>query len=243
VSATALALELPGDWTSARLLVRILYTIGSDWELTEVGLVHRERGDACTISMRGADAALQSRYRLWEDPAYPSFMEEDYAGLDDHKAIVQLTPGAGSVQIAAARALLRCGAALVDGGARAVAVPGPQLAHSAERWQQLARLAEQDPSGPGGATALLRAFVRLAERHGDVWRTRGLAQLGSRDIFVDGDIDETYAFEMQQALAHRQLAGPGLEGDEILQAGQQGPRVRVRSGDGADGKVWHLESA
>ena len=239
-----LALELPGDWTSARLLVRILYTIGSEWELTEVGLVHRDRGDACQIRMRGPDPSLQARYRRWEDPAYPSFMEEDYEGLDDHKTVVELTPGEGLVQREAAMALLRCGTALVDGGARAVGVPGSQLAHAADRWQQLARLADTDPGGPGEATAVLRAFVRLAVREGSSWRTRGLAELGFRDIVVEGGIDETYAFEMQQALAHRLLTGPGLTGDEVLQAGQQGPRVRVRSVEEANaGKVWQLEPA
>lgn len=245
MSGPSLALELPGDWSSARLLVRILYTIGSDWELTEVGLVHRERGDACKILMRGQDAGLQRRYRRWEDPAYPSFMEEDYEGLDDHKAVLELTPGAGLVKREAALALLRCGAALVDAGARAVALPGSQLAHSADRWQQLARLADTDPGGPAEGTAILRAFVRLAVRGGEAWHTRGLAELGFRDIVVAGGIDETYAFEMQQALAHRLLTGPGLSGDEVLQAGQQGPRVRVRSGqdDTTTRTVWHLEPA
>ena len=237
-----LALELPGDWTSARLLVRILYTIGSEWDLTEVGLVHRERGDACRIRMRGPDGALQDRYRAWEDPAYPSFLEEDYAGLGDHKAIVELVPKEGAEPKEAALALLQCGAALVDAGARAVALPDAGLAHSADRWQQLARLAETDPGGHAEGTALMRAFVRLAVRANDAWCTRGLTALGVRDITVDGSIDETYAFEMQQALAHRLVTGGRLTGDEVLQAGR-GPRVRLRADPHASASVWHLEPA
>jgi len=243
VTPTGLALELPGDWTSARLLVRILYTIGSDWELTEAGLVHQETGDACRIVMRGPDGGLVGRYRSWEDPAYPSFMDEDFEGLSDHKALVELTPGPGMVEREAAQALLRCGAALIDAGARAVALPSCGLAHSSDRWQQLARLADSDPGGPTEATALLRAFVRPAVREGSDWRTVGLAGLGHRDVVVDGEIDETYAFEMQQALAHRLLAGPGLSGDEVLQAGQQGPRVRVLASTDASNThgIWRLE--
>lgn len=245
MNPTGLALELPGDWTSARLLVRILYTIGSDWELTEVGLVHQERGEACQIRMRGPDGDLVRRYRSWEDPAYPSFMDEDFDGLGDHKAVLELTPGEGLVERAAARALLRCGAALVDAGARAVALPASGLAHSADRWQQLSRLADSDPGGPAEATALLRAFVRPAVRDGGDWCTVGLADLGQREVVVEGGIDETYAFEMQQALAHRLLMGPALSGDEVLQAGPQGPRVRVLpTSEAADGLgVWRLVRA
>jgi hypothetical protein len=243
VTGSELALELPGDWSSARLLVRILYTIGSDWELTEVGLVDQERGDACTLRMRGPDGGLVERFRAWEDPAFPSFMDEDYESLGTHKAVVTVRPGEGLVHREAGLALLRCGAALVDAGARAVALPGCQLAHSADRWQQLARLADQDPGGPGEVTALVRGFVRPAVRDGAGWRTVGLGPLGLRDVVVDASIGETYAFEMQQALCHRLLTGPDLSGDEVLQMGQRWPQVHIRARSDAANPlgVWHLQ--
>jgi hypothetical protein len=239
----AAAIELPGDWTSARLLVRILYTIGSDWELTEQGLVHRELGDTCTIAMRGTDAGLPERYRAWEDPVFPSFQEEDFGELGSHKAVVELTPGAGLKGRAAALALLRCGSALVDAGARAVGVVGSRLAHSSDRWSLLAGLLEGSED-----TALLRAFVRPTVRDGDRWRTLGLGLLGLPDVVVHGDVDEAYAFEMQEALSHRLLTGVVLTGNEVLQAGNQGPRVGVRKaadeGSAANPHgVWRLEPA
>jgi hypothetical protein len=212
VTGSELALELPGDWSSARLLVRILYTIGSDWELTEVGLVDQERGDACTLRMRGPDGGLVERFRAWEDPAFPSFMDEDYESLGTHKAVVTVRPGEG-------------------------------LVHREDRWQQLARLADQDPGGPGEVTALVRGFVRPAVRDGAGWRTVGLGPLGLRDVVVDASIGETYAFEMQQALCHRLLTGPDLSGDEVLQMGQRWPQVHIRARSDAANPlgVWHLQ--
>ncbi len=215
-------LALPGDWSSARLLVRILATIDADWSLDESGLVDRETDDRCTLQMGPADAALPARCVAEEDPVYPSFTDEDVAALGEHRAVLRLRADPSLPPQRAALALLRCGGALIDAGAKAVVVAPSGLAHSAERWQQLAALVDETPG-----LALGRAFVRLLVRDGERWSTRGLVTLGHREVVVDGDVAEAYAFEVTQALTMRLLDGPGLVGGERLQAGRAGPKLRV----------------
>ena len=93
---------------------------------------------------------------------------------------------------------------------------------------------DDDDDGPDRASvAVARALVRLIARDGDAWTTRGLAALGFREVRVAGDVDETYAYEVNQALVMHLLAGQPLVGGERLQAGRAGPMLAVSArGDG-----------
>jgi len=245
------ALHLPGDWSSPRLLIRILYTIGSGWELGEAGLVERSTGRVATVSMGPPDDGLPDRMRAGDDPVYPSLTDERLAAVAAHKAVVEVRCADELEPRAACRLLLSCGAALIDAGAHAVWVASGGLAHGPERWQELARAVAGDEAvAPGSEAedlALYRAFVRPIVRKGPTWRTAGLAQLGESEVVVDGEVAEPYAYDVLDALGQRLVAGPGLQGGEILQPGRTGPRMIVERGadpDAADGEeapmVWRV---
>lgn len=232
-------LELPGDWTSPRLLVRILYTIGSDWELTERGLEDPSTGAVCQVAMGPPDADLIARIAAHDDLVFPSLTPDRLESAAGHKAVLTVTPGEGLEGAAACRALLACGAALIDAGAQAVWV-GTGVSHGPERWQEMAAADGSD------SIACYRAFVRPLRRTDDGWRSTGLAWFGHLEIVVDGDVAEPYAYDIIDALGQRLVAGPGLEGGEVLQPGRAGPRLQVRRrADPADAsrEVWWVERA
>ncbi len=219
------SLLLPGDWTSPRLLVRILYTIGSEWDLTERGLVDRGSGDVCQLRMGPPDEGMAARLEADDDPVYPSLTPERIDGVRSHKSVVAVEPSEGLTGLAACRALLRCGDALIDAGAQAVWVSSG-LAHGAERWQSLAEDLHDDEG-----LALFRAFVHPLVRAEGHWRTRGMPLLGHREVVVDGTVAEPYAYDVLDALGQRLAGGPGLVGGEMLQPGRTGPRLLVTRAD------------
>jgi len=244
------ALHLPGDWTSPNLLVRILYTIGSDWELGEKGLVDRVSGAVVQVRMGPAQPELAERMAAHDDPVFPSLSEDRVDAIGRHKSVLEASCAEGVEPRAACRALLSCGSALIDGGAHAVWVP-TGLAHGPERWQELAQLA----GGTEGATveeaeavALHRAFVRPIVRGPGGWRTEGLRWLGHDEVVVDEEVAEPYAYDVLEALSQRLLAGPGLLGGEQLQPGKTGPSLLVtRAADpGAEtesAQIWRVRPA
>jgi len=242
-------LLLPGDWTSPNLLVRILYTIGSDWALGSEGLVDRVTGAVATVRMGPADPELAERMAAHDDPVYPSLTDERVQAIDAHKAVVELSCADDVAAEEACRALLSCGAALVDAGAHAVWVPSG-LAHGPERWQSLAAAARSaDPADADGeeeAAALFRAFVRPISKGPGGWRTVGLPLLGQREVVVDDEVAEPYAYDVLEALGQRLVAGMGLHGGEVLQPGRTGPRLLVSDAadpdPAADRRVWRVRA-
>lgn len=231
-------LELPGDWTSPRLLVRILYTIGSAWELTERGLEDPETGDACQIAMGPPDLGLVARLAAHDDLVFPSLTPDRLEAAAGHKAVLTVTPAEGLEGASACRALLACGDALIDAGAQAVWV-ATGVAHGPERWQEMADAVFDDDS-----IALFRAFVRTLTRSGDHWRSTGLRWLGHPEIVVDGTVAEPYAYDVIDALGQQLVAGAGLQGGEVLQPGRTGPRLQVTKRADPDDpalEVWRVD--
>ena len=146
--------------------------------------------------------------------------------------------------------MLRCGSGIVDAGALAVRCRESGLAHSAEHWQTLERMA--DAAEIEGDRAMLAETLYLAlvmpmTHVGDVRRTRGMALLEAADAVVPDTVPEAYALDALEMVCLRTLSGRPPGADEALRASPTSPRFRVERGPDLDGGnpygLWRLSPA
>lgn len=138
------SLELVGDWTGPRLLVRLMLAIRSPWEPTERGLRFQKSGEICKIWMGGPDARLLERFREGDNPIAPSLTPEILQAIEGHRSVLRISADPSLTDDAALAAVARCGGALVNAGALAVWCPQSGAAHSADRWLEIAQLLEDE---------------------------------------------------------------------------------------------------
>lgn len=197
------SIELVGDWTHPRLLLRLLMVIDSPWELDGSHFIHRDTGEACVLEMRGHDPELAELFLLGECPVRPSLDPERIEAIGEHRAVLTVRPSNGLRGREAARALLRCGAGLVDVGALGVRCVQSGLAHSGERWQALDRMADGaalEDDDALLAEALYLAMVMPLCRASDVLRTRGMALLGAPDAEMREVVAEARALDAMESV-------------------------------------------
>ncbi|HHO49675.1 MAG TPA: hypothetical protein ENK18_02105 [Deltaproteobacteria bacterium] len=244
-------LELVGDWTSARLLVRLLVVIDSPWELSAAGLTHRDTGETCELQMRPRDASMIEVFRAGECPVRPSLSDEVMEGIAGHHSILTVSASPDLRGWEAARTVLRCGSALVDSGALAVRCLQSGLAHAGDRLSTLERMA----GAAGDDRALLGeslylAYVMPLVRDGASPRTRGMALLEAPDAVVVGSVAEPNALDAMESLCLRTLAARAPTSGEVVHASPHSPPFRVermpdRTDPGSRGYnpfgLWRLE--
>ena len=221
-------IELPGDWTSATMLLRLMSALEIPWVATERGLVNQETGETCRIEMRRRDARLPSRFRSGECPVRPSLDTEAREGVDEHTSVVTVRAeeGAGPE---GGLVVLRAGAAFVDAGAWAVRVLGTGITHGARRWAELAQQASSDD--PEMVQRILYlAFVHPIVKEGPRWRTRGMALFEQRDVSVSADVPEAVAFDVMEALNISVLAGTKPPVGAIVRATRRGRPFLIDAG-------------
>jgi hypothetical protein len=206
-------LELVGDWTSPRLLIRLMTVIDSPWDLTERGLRSRETGELVRLEMSGPNPRLSPRFRTGDSPIAPSLTAEILEGVDAHRSVLRIQTVSELEPDKELLAVARCGAGLVNAGAIAVWCPQSGVAHAADRWIELAKaLEEDDPDREAQYTAWVRCLVRTRQR----WSTAGMGLLGLPDVSVPPELPDATALEMlrRTSLALRRGKAP-VEGESM----------------------------
>ena len=223
------AIELAGDWTSARMLLRLMSALEIPWVATERGLVNQKTGEVCVLEMRRRDTRLAARFRSGECPVRPSLDAEALTGVDEHSSIVIVRADSAAEPLAGGLAVLRAGSALVDLGAWAVRVLGTGITHGAKRWQELAEEANSEDEAVLRRTLYL-AFVHPIVQEGPRWRTRGMGLLEQPDVSVPTEVPEAVAFDVMEALNVSVLAGEQPPAGASVRASRRGRAFRIASG-------------
>jgi hypothetical protein len=240
-------LELVGDWTSARLLIRLLQAIDSPWQLSAAGLTHVDTGETCTVSMRAHDPRLTDTFARGECPVRPSLNAEALAGIESHRAVVTVRAIDELTGWDAARAVVRCANGLIDGGAIALRCVESGLAHSGDHWQTLERMAEAAEHEGNrvllGET-LYMALVMPMAPYGDRLRTRGMALLEAPDAMIPATVPEANALDALEATCLRVLAGQAPATGDPIRASPSSPAFTAEQGPDPSGAnpfgIWAL---
>ncbi len=227
-------IELVGDWTSPHILIRLMDVIDSPWELTREGLTHQETGETCRVEMRPHDSALVDRFPAGESPVRPSLDAETLAGIGTHRSVLTVQAVGELSGWDAARAVLRCGSGLIDAGGIAVRCELSGLAHSAEQWQALERIAQgaEDDATPALlGEALYRAFVMPFQLCAEGVRTSGMAVLEAPDAIIVGpDVAERHAVDAMEDLCLRMLTRQPPESGKVIRVAPNRPGFRIEHG-------------
>lgn len=228
------SIQIVGDWTSARILIRLLQVIDSPWQLSRAGLTHAETGETCQVVMRGHDAALLELFPAGECPVRPSLDDATLTAIGTHRAVLRVEPIEDLTGWSAARALLRCGDGLINAGGVAVRCVASGLAHSADRWQALEQMAVQADEAHDrqrlGET-LYEALVRqLVPTQGGV-RTLGMALLEAPDVILLGaDVADEIALDVMEDLCLRTLADQAPASGEVMRSAPGRPGFVAQRG-------------
>lgn len=227
MSSARAAVEVVGDWTSARLLIRLMQAIDSPWELTEAGLVHEDTGEVCLLEMRRADPALPAAFRAGESPVFPSLTDEVLAGIDGHRSVLRVVAAEPLVGEDASAAVVRCGSGLIDAGGIALRCVQSGVAHSAAHWQLLASQLDLAADAADRRSALYQALVRPLVRTASGWETVGMGLLDLPDVCAPPDLSETAALDAMEAVVARMLAGGQPVEGGTVRPSPTAPRLRV----------------
>jgi len=227
------ALQLVGDWTSGRLLGRILGAIDSPWEPAPAGLTHRDTHETCIVRLHPPDTTLPEAFAAGDSATLPSLTKETRDAIATHRTVLSVQPAPALVGWDGARAALRCGADMVDAGAIAVLSAGTGRAHSADRWQALERMAqtaEQEGDRAMLAEVLYLAFVHPLRAAAGTWRSQGMALLEAPDVQVPSSVPQTAARDAIEGVCLRTLAGRAPVEDSRVRANPGSPTFRVQRG-------------
>lgn len=226
------ALELVGDWTSARLLIRLLQAIESPWRLGERGLTHEETGETCAVTMRQADPRLAGLFRAGDDPVHPSLTDAVVQAIDGHKAVVKVTPDPAHDGEAATLAVVRCADGLVNAGAIALWCPISGAAHDADRFQERVRELDAVDDPALKREALFHLLVRPLVAGETSWHTSGMGLLGGPDVHCPRDLPDVIALDLLGQVVQGILVGrTPPDGREFRVAGRAEPFVTAHRPD------------
>ena len=201
--AVPLAFDLVGDWTSARLMVRMVMLGDSPWDVLAAGFTHRDTGERVTLAMGPPQPALARAIAAGVDPARPTLDERLLEEVTAHRSVVVVADPTGADPQRRAETLLRAAGQIVNGGALAARCRSSGLAHGADGLHALVqRLDEADPD------VLVEAYVRFDTDPASA-RTWGMHALGLPDLAfrVNPGPDRARAALEAEALAWARSAG------------------------------------
>ncbi|MEZ4322716.1 MAG: hypothetical protein R3F61_34935 [Myxococcota bacterium] len=190
-----LVFTLPGNWTGAWILLRLLEVVESPWRATELGFANLETGESAMLAMARAIPEVSRVFADGTDPARPPMDDDLIEQIAQHKAIVQVTGDLEADRpLQSLRTVLRATNAIVDGGALAVQCGNSGLVHSADAFQALMVAVE---AAGDDEDALRRALFQVVVRFmlgddggiaGDEGRlpamTLGMHTLGRPDVML-----------------------------------------------------------
>lgn len=212
-AAPRLTFDLPGDWTSARLLLRLLAAIDSPWDARMSGFTHRDTGECADLSMSPPRPELADLFAAGVDPIDPTIDDALLEAIHHHRSVVTVTaqdapPDARADAIADALAVVRATAAIVTGGALAARCRSSGVAHGADAFHALVQVIDAvDADGGDVLPHLVRLVVRfdlLAEPP----RTVGMGAFGVDEVTLPAA--EQPGPAPDPSLAHARLVAAAL---------------------------------
>lgn len=178
-----LIFNLPGDWTSPYLLIRLLEVVGCSWTATPDGFGDLETGELVSLGYGAPVSDLGQHFGRGTDASRNPLTDEELAAIDAHRGIFQIQADAGPDPIQALRTALRAANAVVDGGATAVQCVNSGLVHGPDSFQVEMKTVEAAGDDPA---ALKAALYRMVVRYqfGKLPMTFGMATLGLPDVVL-----------------------------------------------------------
>lgn len=213
-----IALRIPGQWSHPSELAQRL---PAGCRLTGEALI---LPDATQVEF-GAMAADDQFAQIFRTSCRRPATADELARVDGYTVNVVLSGPGGSM--AAARTMMRAGAAVVRAGGAGVFIDNCALAHGGRDWLEMT---EDDDSD-----ALSFAFVAVVSGRAEMW-TMGMHVLGLRDVVmkrVDAEADGLDIIEVIRYLAR----GEKPVGDGDMLADLNGPQFKAVTLDGAPGPV------
>lgn len=218
-----IALRIPGQWAHPKELFERL---PADCRLTADALI---LPDGTEVGFGAMDADDQFA-AIFRSSCREAPTAEERVAVDAYAVNILLSGPGGS--LAAARTMMRAGAAIVRAGGAGVFIDNSTVAHGGQNWLKMT-----DDAGPD---ALTFAFVAIVGGTTDVW-TMGMHVLGLRDVVMKrADIDRG-DFDIIEVIRYLSRGEKPVEDGHIV-ADLDGPRFQVftePSGDDLVGSPLH----
>jgi len=210
-------LRIPGAWTHPR---ELLDHMPDGFRLTNESLVLPD-GEEIDLTLIPRDEQFGA---IFSSSCRRPATDEELAIVGRYTVNIALIGPGGSM--AAARAMMQAGAAIVRAGGAGVFIDNSALAHGGRDWIEMA--------DDGSADALSFAFVSIVRGQRELW-TMGMHVLGFPDIILSrGDDDRETIVELIRYVA----AGAKPIGDGHVLADKSGmPRFRVTAMSGDERTV------
>jgi hypothetical protein len=212
VPAVRVDLRIPGDWDGpADLMQRLPAGCRID---PERSLLVLAGGEEFEVSPMRPDDQFAG---IFADSCRNPATREELAIVNRYTINIGLSGPGGS--LAAAAALLRAGAVLIQAGAAGVFIDNACLAHGAQHWLEMNDAADAD--------AISFAFVALVQERYQC-HTMGMHVMGLPDLVMPGSKEEIDGDSLIEIL--RYVCGsdkPVADGHFI--ADEAGPRYQVRT--------------
>jgi hypothetical protein len=215
-------LRIPGTWAHPGEFVERL---PDGCRMTTDGLVLPD-GTRVELDAVAADDQFAQVFR----PACRQPPGDDELAVVDGYTVNAIVRGPGG-SLAAARAMMHAGAAVVRAGGAGVFIDNCALAHGGRHWLEMA--------DDGGPDAVSFAFVSIIRGRADVW-TMGMHVLGLRDVVMKR-ADVEGGFDIVDVIRYL-AASEKPVGDGHVIADLDGPRFRAvaqASPDGPAGSPMH----
>src|SRR5262245_40079532 len=213
-AAVTIALRIPGSWSHPRELIERL---PAGCRLTPEALV---LPDATTIDF-GAMAADDQFAEIFRSSCRQPAAADELATVDNYKVNICLMGAGGS--LAAARTMMRAGAAMVRAGGAGGFIDNSALAHGGGNWLQV--------TDDGGPDALSFAFVSIVSGQAEAW-TMGMHALGLRDVVMKRTDAEKDEFGIIEVIRYMARCEKPVDDGHLL-ADLKGPRFQAFAQDDA----------
>jgi len=192
---------LPGDWTSAWILLRLLEVVESPWRATEGGFGNVDTGEQASLAIAAAIPEVAQVFADSTDPSRPPMEDALADAIREHRAIAQISAELDEADpLRSLRTALRATNAIVDAGALAVQCGNSGLVHGADAFQAL--MVQVEAAGED-EVALRAALFQVVVRFvlGEQPMTLGMHTLGRADAVLSERMNADRAVGLLERLA------------------------------------------
>jgi hypothetical protein len=208
--SVTVALRIPGTWGHPK---ELLERLPAGCRLTPESLL---LSDGTEVGF-GAAPADQQFPEIFRSSCRQEPTVEEQAAVARYRVNVFLSGPGGSM--AAARTMMRAGAAIVQAGGAGVFIDNSTLAHGGQNWRAM--------TDDGGPDALSFAFVAIIRGQAEVW-TMGMHVLGLRDVLMKRADVEAGGFDIVEVIRYLAKGDKPIDDGHII-ADLDGPRFQVFS--------------
>jgi hypothetical protein len=214
-----MVLCIPGLWKDRAALVRDIAKSTGGYLFAGGVLMNMDTKFSCELNLESADPRMLNAFRA----AGPHWRETaEMRAIGTHESVIYLIGKGGSEENA--KAMMFAAAALVKIGGLGVKVESSGLAHSGDKWLDLAESLHLF-----SAHEALVVYVTGPETY-----SCGMHNLGLRDAIVEME-DEASATELLRVFTHYIYSeSPTIKDGETFSADASAPVYRVNSDEGVE---------